>query len=174
MFGAFRQSRHQMNQRFAIFYVLFAAVFGFSLYLQACTASIGPSYQSDIERIRWFHPLLVLLLSFVVAARLSQHSREVVRFLQLAVALSATIFTVVIGSRACRPSVSPSPPVQRSLLSTINFALTHPNFSNRSLAAPLYSIIFAAICWRLYRQSTNYSEPSPNSGSTCQSSAPSP
>ena len=73
-----------MNPRLAAFSILFAPVFGLSLYLLACTASISPRYQPDIIYIRWFSPLLVLIFSHGIVLFLVQHPREITRFLQRA------------------------------------------------------------------------------------------
>ena len=140
-----------MSPRLAAFSVVFAPVFGFSLYLLACTASIYPRYQPDIGRIRWFSPFLILIISFVIASFLAQRPREVVRFLQLALVMCALAFAIVIGGDSSSSTTYLTPPVERTLGSTVTFALSHPQFSNRSYAAPFYSAVLAGILWLVHR-----------------------
>ena len=147
-----------MNPRLTAFAIVFAPVFAFSLYLLACTASIHPSYQPDIVRIRWFHPGLVVIVSFVIASFLAQHRREVVRFLQLALVLCAIIFFIVVGGHSSRSAITPIPPAERTLHSTVSFALAQPQFSNRSFAAPFYSAALVAILWLVHRTRNNPNE----------------
>ena len=140
-----------MSPRIIVFCAVFAPIFGFSLYLLACTASIYPSYQPDIGRIRWFSPFLVLVISFVVASFLAQHSREVVRFLQLALFLCGIVFVIILSGGSSSFASVPNTPEQRTLRSTITLALVHPQFSNRSSAAPFYSAVLAAVLWLVHR-----------------------
>jgi len=143
-----------MSTRFGIFCLFFAPVFGFSLYLLVCTSSLHDSYQPGIGRIRWFSPIIVLVASFVIASLLARNSSEVVHFLQIALGLCAVIFVVVAVGRATRPVNPPTPPSERTLHSTIGFALAHPRFSNRSLGAPISHAVVIAILWLIHRART--------------------
>lgn len=147
-----------MNPRLIAFSILFAPVFAFSLYLLACTASIYPSYQSDIARFRWFHPGLILVISFIVASCLARHRREVVHFLQLALISCAIVFIIVAVSYSSRSVIAPTPPAERTLYSVVGFALAQPQFSNRSIAAPFYSAVLVAILWLVHRARYNANE----------------
>jgi len=141
-----------MKPIFRAFAFVFAPIFAFSLYLLACTASIGPSYQPDIARISWFHPGLVLIVSFIIASLLAQHRREVVRFLQLALVLCAVAFVIVVGGDSSGSVSTPPSPAGRTLHSTISIALAHPQFSNRSYSAPFYSAVLVAILWLVHHK----------------------
>ena len=144
-----------MNPRLTAFSVAFASVFGFSLYFLACTASIYSNYQPDISRVHWFNPCLVLLVSFVIASRLAQRRLEIVRFLQLALALCAIIFVIILGGHSECSVASPIPPAERTLKSTVCYALAKPSFSNRSFASPIDSALVAAILWWVIRARKN-------------------
>jgi hypothetical protein len=139
-----------MNPRFAILCFMFAAAFGFSLYLLACTASIYSDYQPDIGRIRWLHPALVLILFFIAAWFLARRDAELRVFLLLGLAECALVFMLILVGDLVEPQF-PAPPAPRTLLSTVSFSLTHPQFSNRSYSAPFYSAILLAILWLIYR-----------------------
>jgi hypothetical protein len=140
-----------MTPRFIIFCFIFAAVFGFSLYLLACTASIYPDYQPDIERVRWLHPALVLVVFFSTAWFLAERYTELRVFLLIALAECAAIFLIVLVANLFDATVSSVRASERTLWSTISFSLAHPQFSNRSYAAPFYSAILIGILWFFYR-----------------------
>ena len=147
-----------MSPKLKAFSAVFAPVFTFSLYLLACTASIYPRYQPDIGRIRWFHPGLILIVSFVTASFLARHYSEVVRFLQLTLVLCAVVFAIVLAGHTSRSVIAPTPPAERTLHSTITFALAQPEFSNRSFAAPFYIAVLTAILWLVHRARNNSNE----------------
>ena len=140
-----------MNPRIAAFYVLFASVFGFSLYVTACTASITPSYLSGIIYIRWFSPFLVLIFSFGLVSFFAQHSREITRFVQLAWVLCSIVFVMVLSSESSHRTFTPEPPPERTIYSTVSFALVEPQFSNRSYSGPIYSAVLAGLLWLIHR-----------------------
>jgi hypothetical protein len=139
-----------MTPRFTIFCCSFAVVFGFSLYLLACTASIYSDYQPDIGRIRWFHPALVLILFFIAAWFLAKRDADLRFFLLLAFAECGLLFLFILIGDLLEPQFT-SPPATRTLSSTISFSLAHPQFSNRSYAAPFYSAMLVGILWFIYR-----------------------
>jgi multisubunit Na+/H+ antiporter MnhC subunit len=147
-----------MAPRFIIFCCIFAAVFGFSLYLLACTASIYPDYQPDIGRIRWLQPALVLVVFFIGAWFLAQRQTELRVFLLITLAECAAIFLIVLVADLSHDTVSATRPDERRLWTTVMFALRHPQFSNRSYGAPLYSAIVAGILWLIYRSRLRHSE----------------
>lgn len=130
---------------------VFAVVFGFSLYLLACTASIYSDYQPDIGRIRSFHPAVVLTSFFIAAWFLAQRQTELRVFLLIALAECAAVSLIVLVVDLSGAPVSSVRPSERTLWSTISFSLAHPQFSNRSYAAPFYSAILIGILWLLYR-----------------------
>ncbi len=140
-----------MNPRLAVFSILFAPVFGFSLYLLACTASISPRYQPDIIYVRCFSPFLVLIFSFGIALFLARNRREITRFVQIALVLCAIVFVLILSAESRHSMTAPILPEERTLSSTVHFALAQPQFSNRSFAAPIYSAVLASILWLVDR-----------------------
>lgn len=138
-----------MKPGFRILCLLFVLAFGFSLYLLACTISINSSYQPTIERIGWLHPFPVALLFFVAARFLTNSRRDLRVFLLLGLAECALVFLVVLVGDLVAPQF-PIPPAPRTLLSTIDFSLTHPQFSNRSYGVPVWSALLLTIFWRLF------------------------
>ena len=139
-----------MNSRFAILCFLFAAAFGFSLYLFACAASIYSDYQPDIGRIRLLHPALVLILFFIAAWFLASRDADLRLFLLLGLAECALLFLLILIGDLGNPQY-PAPVAPRTLLSTVGASLAHPQFSNRSYATPFYSAILLAVLWLIYR-----------------------
>jgi hypothetical protein len=139
-----------MSRRFAILYFLFAAAFGFSMYLLACTASISSNYQPDIGRIRWFHPVLVLVLFFIAAWFLATRDADLRLFLLIGFAECALLFLFILVSDVVEHRFA-APPAPRTFLGTLGFSLAHPRFSNRSYAAPFYSALILGILWLVYR-----------------------
>src|SRR5439155_15990027 len=99
-------------------------------------ASIYPDYQPDIGRIRWFHPAVVLVVFFIAAWFVAERHTDLRIFLLLALAECALLSLVIILGDFSDTTVSSSPPAERTLWSTISFSLAHPQFSNRSYAAP--------------------------------------
>jgi len=81
-----------MKSSLIVLYYVFAAAFGFSLYLLACTASIDSNYQADIVWIRWFHPIVVLITFFVPARYLAQHRTNLQGFFLIALVESGAVF----------------------------------------------------------------------------------
>ena len=140
-----------MSTRFIILCCVFAVVFGFSLYLLACTASIYPDFQPGIGSIRWFHPAVVLTFFFIAAWFLAQRQTELRVFLLIALAGCAAISLIVLVADLSDATVSSVRPSERTLWSTISFSLAHPQFSNRSYAGPFYSAVLIGILWLLYR-----------------------
>jgi multisubunit Na+/H+ antiporter MnhC subunit len=140
-----------MNPRFIILCCIFAVVFGFSLYLLACTASIYPDYQPDIGRIRWFDPTVVLTSFFIAAWFLSQRQTELRVFFLLALSECAAVSVIVLVADLSDTTVSSLRPSERTLWNTISFSLVHPQFSNRSYASPFYSAILIGILWLFCR-----------------------
>ncbi len=104
-----------MTPRFIIFCCIFAGVFGFSLYLLACTASIYPDYQTDIGRIRWFHPALVLVVFFIAAWFVAERHTDLRVFLLLALAECALLFLAIVLSDISDVTVSSSAPAERTI-----------------------------------------------------------
>ena len=127
-----------MSPRFAVFSGVFALIFGFSLYLLVCTASISPKYQPDIHLVRWFSPFLVLIVSFIFVTRLAQCRQEVIRFLQLSLILCTIVFVLVVAGQSHRSETASIPADHGTLAATLGSALAHPQFSNRSFAPPVY------------------------------------
>jgi hypothetical protein len=136
-----------MAPRFIIFCCIFATLFGFALYLLACTASIYPEYQPDIGKVRWFHPALVLTLFFIPAWFLAHNQTDLRVFLLLALAECAAMFLIIVVGDLSGTTDSSARPDDRTLWTTLSFSLRHPSFSNRSYAAPLYSAIVVGILW---------------------------
>lgn len=139
-----------MNSKFAILCFLFAAAFGFSLYLSACTASISSDYQPDIGRIRLLHPALLLALFFVAAWFLARRDADLRLFLLLGLAECALLFLLILIDDLGNAPY-PAPPAPPTLLNTVHASLRHPQFSNRSYATPFYSAILLAVLWLMYR-----------------------
>jgi uncharacterized membrane protein SirB2 len=146
-----RATTPEMNLRLVAFSLVFTPVYALLLYLRACTASIFPHYQPDIERFNWFSPQLVLILSFVIASFMARRPSEVVRFLQFSLAVCAIVFIFIIGCHAGSPAITQNPPAERTLGSTVSFALKHPQFSTRSYAVPFYNAVLAAVLWLVHR-----------------------
>ncbi len=143
--------KNRMSRKFVIFCFIFAVVFGFSLYLLACTASIYSNYQPDIGQIRWFHPVVVLIAFFIAAWFLAGRYSDLKSFLILALIECAVLFIFIRGSGS---STYYSPPANRTLWNTIHFSLANPKFSNRSYASPIFSTFFIGVLWLISR---NYS-----------------
>jgi hypothetical protein len=139
-----------MNPRFAILCIAFSGVFGFSLYLLACTASIDSDYQADIGRIRWLNPFLVLVLFFIASWFLASKKRELRLFLLIGLAECVLVFVLILVVKSSGPEY-PTPPTPRTLMSTVGFSLAHPQFSKRSYAVPFYSAMLLGILWLVYR-----------------------
>lgn len=139
-----------MKPGFQILCLLFALTFGFSLYLLACTVSVNSDYQPDIDRIGWLHPFPVALLFFVAARFLANSRRDLRFFLLFGLAECALVFLIVLIGDLVDPQF-PIPPAPRTLLSTIGFSLTHPQFSNRSYGVPVWSALLLTILWGLLR-----------------------
>jgi len=133
-----------MTPRFIIFCCIFAGVFGFSLYLLACTASIYPDYQTDIGRIRWFHPALVLVVFFIAAWFVAERHTDLRVFLLLALAECALLSLAIVLSDISDVTVSSSAPAERTFWTTISFSLAHPQFSNRSYGRH-FTVLFSRV-----------------------------
>jgi hypothetical protein len=100
----------------------------------------------------------VLIVSFIAASFLAQSSADVRAFLLLALAVCAVLFLIILVGDFFRDAISPSPVVERTLWNTVSFSFTHPQFSNRSYAAPFYSAILIGGLWLIHRIRSQHNE----------------
>ncbi len=134
-------SRHIVLFAFAVTVILAAF-----LYLQMCTVSLYEDYQAGISRIRILHPsllvLLILLLTVIVPGKFSKDvTLFSMQFAKMALwlCIGFGVLYVVIESTPFKSQWSF--PRGRTLMETIASSLTHPNFSNRSLAVLIYTVL---------------------------------
>ena len=129
-------------------HVLLAIVLAASLYLFAATASINEAYQPGISAFRLrLHPVLTVLVfaGCPLAAGLlgSSEWRAAARIgaglARTALLISAVFLAAVAMAELAGLQCRTPPPVERRLEATLRHALRCPEFSNRSLATPVFT-----------------------------------
>jgi hypothetical protein len=121
--------------------VVYAAVYGALIYVQAATASIGPSYQPLIGCIRWLNPSLLLVAGVVLVYSLARRGLLAWRA-PTALAGASLVVALLMwpllryvdsnqGSRVVNSSSG------EALSATLHEALLNPHLSNRS-----YMVLF--------------------------------
>lgn len=134
-----------------IFFALLLAQF----YFSAATASVGESYQPGINTVRvplspelWLIALVgtPVAISFIPGLR-GPAFRFGAAFAWAGIAAALLAFPALAAIDRQLPCQS-SPPTTRTLQATLRHSLLCPQFSNRSYAAPFYSVVLggALLC----------------------------
>lgn len=123
---------------------ILAVPYAAAVYFWAATASLYDSYQPGIDLLhRLIIPGFLIGGIFLIASLTKSHSivRLTVLLSSAAVVICTLLLVVVVGST---PSTDPAPD-DHSLKSTIEFALSRPSFSNRSVVVVFESGAFAGL-----------------------------
>jgi lysylphosphatidylglycerol synthetase-like protein (DUF2156 family) len=137
---------------------LLALIFASFLYLQMATVSIYENYEADIGRIRIFSPELIVLCILVLIAIIPGRIGMAITTMAVQFSKVATWVCVVFAGLYVVLSVLPSStshwsfPSERTLSKTLAISLSHPDFSNRSLARLILSALLVLFLGWLSRK----------------------
>jgi hypothetical protein len=125
---------------------LLLGLYGAALYFQVATASLYDTHQPGIEALRrTLQPGVVLVLVSLLAwLRKSPWTIQLSRWVNGGAVLCCALMLMAVTLHSGTPPQW-QPPEDRSLWSTLEQAILHPSFSNRSTFSAVKSGLFAAV-----------------------------